>query len=85
MNDRTNGAERANNGNPEQVEQAEEAAQTGSSSAKLGGSRAQERIAALDTSGASLTEELEQLAGELQIAWNQIASIKASQPKGQPA
>ena len=77
MNDRTNGAERAQSDNPEQDEKAEEAEQTGSGSAKLGGSRARERIAALDTSGASLTEELEQLAGELQIAEQRAAEAEA--------
>jgi molecular chaperone GrpE len=73
MNDRTNGAERAQNGNSEPAEQTE------ASSAKLGGSRAQERIAALDTSSASasLTEELEQLAGELQIAEQRAAEAEA--------
>lgn len=71
MNDRTNGAERGQNSRSEQEEQAEP------SSAKLGGSRAQERIAALDTGSASLTEELEQLAGELQIAEQRAAEAEA--------
>ncbi len=71
MNDRTNGAERAQNDNPDQAEQPE------TSSAKQGGTRAQERIAALDTSGASLTEELEQLAGELQITEQRAAEAEA--------
>jgi molecular chaperone GrpE len=74
MNDRTTGAERAQNGNPDQVEEAEQAE---TSDAKQGGTRAQERIAALDTSGASLTEELEQLAGELQIAEQRAVEAEA--------
>ncbi len=77
MNDRTNGAERAQNGNSDQADQADQAEQPDPGSAKQGGTRAQERIAALDTSGASLTEELEQLAGELQIAEQRAAEAEA--------
>jgi molecular chaperone GrpE len=68
MNDKMNGAPGAN-GNPEQTEQA--------SAAKSGGTRAEERIAALDTEGASIADELEQLAGELQIAEQRAAEAEA--------
>jgi len=68
MNDKMNGAPGAN-GNPDQTEQA--------SAAKSGGTRAEERIAALDTEGVSITDELEQLAGELQIAEQRAAEAEA--------
>lgn len=67
MNDRTSGTERPKtNGNPEQAE-----------AAAKGRTRAEERIAALDESGGSLVEELEQLAGELQIAEQRAAEAEA--------
>jgi molecular chaperone GrpE len=66
MNDRSSGPERpTTNGNPEQAE------------ASKSRTRAEERIAALDSSGASLAEELEQLAGELQIAEQRAAEAEA--------
>lgn len=70
MNDKTNGAEQAQtNGNPEQAEQA--------GAAKRGGTRAQERIAALDTSGASLSEQVEQLSVELEAAEQRALEAEA--------
>ena len=72
MNDKKNGAEQApTNGNPEQAEQAK------SSAAKRGGTRAEERIAALDTSGASLAEEVEHLKSELAEAEQRAAEAEA--------
>ena len=70
MNDKTNGAPGAN-GNPEQAEQAQ------SSGAKRGGTRAQERIAALDTEGASMSEVIEQLEAALEIAEQRAAEAEA--------
>jgi molecular chaperone GrpE len=70
MNDKTNGAEEAqSNGNPEQAEQ--------SGAAKRGGTRAEERIAALDTSGASLSEQVEQLSVELEAAEQRATEAEA--------
>ncbi len=70
MNDRASGPDRpTTNGNPHQAEQAE--------AANKGRTRAEERIAALDSSGASLAQELEQLAGELQIAQQRAAEAEA--------
>lgn len=65
MNDKTNGAEGAKtNGNPEQAEQAEQAkAKSGAS--KLGGTRAEERIASLDTKGASQSAQVEELTARV--------------------
>ncbi|MEA2025946.1 MAG: nucleotide exchange factor GrpE [Chloroflexota bacterium] len=68
MNDKTNGAPSAN-GNPEQAE--------ASSAAKRGGTRAEERIAALDSSGASLSEQVEQLGVELEAAEIRAAEAEA--------
>jgi molecular chaperone GrpE len=67
MNDKTNGAPGAN-GNPEQAQ---------SSAAKRGGTRAQERIAALDTEGASMSEVIEQLEAALEIAEQRAAEAEA--------
>jgi molecular chaperone GrpE len=68
MNDKTSGAPGAN-GNPGQAEQA--------SVAKRGGTRAEERIAALDSSGASLTEQIEQLTVQLEAAEQRAAEAEA--------
>ena len=66
MNDKKHGAEQAQtNGNPAQTQQA--------GAAKRGGTRAEERIAALDTSGASLSEQVEQLSAELESAEQRAA------------
>ena len=69
MNDRTNGAETP------QTEGGEEAAEE--AEAQTGRTRAEERIAALDERGGSMTEELEQLAGELQIAEQRAVEAEA--------
>ena len=72
MNDKKNGAEQAQtNGNPDQAEQAQQAQQAKgakSGASKLGGSRAEERIAALDTEGASVSAQVEELAAQLAAA-----------------
>jgi molecular chaperone GrpE len=69
MNDRSNGAESPQtNGTAEEAEAAE---------AKPERTRAEERIAALDDKRGSVTEELEQLAGELQIAEQRAAEAEA--------
>jgi len=68
MNDKKNGAPGAN-GNPEQAEQA--------SAAKRGGTRAEERIAALDTEGASMSAALDQLQAELENAEQRAAEAEA--------
>ncbi len=70
MNDKTNGAPGAN-GHPDQ------AAGSKQSAAKSGGTRAQERIAALDTSGASQREQIEQLGAELEAAEQRAAEAEA--------
>ncbi len=71
MNDKkTNGAAGAKD-DPEQAEQ------TTASAAKRGGTRAEERIAALDTSGASLRAEVEQLSAELEAAEQRAAQAEA--------
>jgi molecular chaperone GrpE len=70
MNDKTNGAPGAN-GNPEQTDQAKVSA------AKRGGTRAEERIAALDTSGASLSEQVAQLSAELEAAEQRAAEAES--------
>ena len=70
MNDKTNGAPGAN-GDPQQAEQAR------TSAAKRGGTRAEERIAALDTSGASLSDQLAQLSAELEAAEQRAAEAEA--------
>ena len=70
MNDKTNGAPGAN-GNPEQNEQAR------ASAAKRGGTRAEERIASLDTSGASLSEQVEELTAKLAAAEQRAAEAEA--------
>jgi molecular chaperone GrpE len=60
MNDMDKGAKGAHtNGDPEQA---------GHSAAKRGGTRAEERIAALDTSGARVSEQLEELQAQLEAA-----------------
>jgi len=70
MNDKTNGAPGAN-GDPQQAEQAK------TSAAKRGGTRAEERIAALDTSGASLSDQLAQLSAELEAAERRATEAEA--------
>jgi molecular chaperone GrpE len=70
MNDKTNGAPGAN-GDPQQAEQAK------SSAAKRGGTRAEERIAALDTSGVSLSDQLAQLSAELEAAEQRASEAEA--------
>ena len=70
MNDKKHGAPGAN-GNPQQHDQATATA------AKRGGSRAEERIAALDTSGASLREQVEQLSAQLDAAEQRAAEAEA--------
>ena len=70
MNDKTNGAPGAN-GNPEQADAAK------ASAAKRGGTRAEERIAALDTSGASLSEQVAQLSAELEAAEQRAAEAES--------
>ncbi len=70
MNDKTNGAPGAN-GKPEQTDPAK------ASAAKRGGTRAEERIAALDTSGASLSEQVAQLSAELEAAEQRAAEAES--------
>jgi len=66
MNDKKNGAEQApTNGNPEQAERAQQAR---SGASKPGGSRAEERIAALDTEGVSVSAQIEELTQQLEAA-----------------
>ena len=66
MNDKKNGAEQAHtNGNPEQARQAGEVK---SGASKLGGSRAEQRIAALDTEGATVSAQSEELTQQLEAA-----------------
>ena len=66
MNDTKTGADGATTtGNPEQVDSARQAK---SGASKLGGSRAEERIAALDTEGASVSAQLEELTAQLEAA-----------------
>ncbi|MEX1294968.1 MAG: nucleotide exchange factor GrpE [Candidatus Limnocylindrales bacterium] len=75
MNDKTKGAEQAQtNGNPEQARQADEAK---SGAAKTGGTRAQERIAALDTEGASLSAQVEELTQRLDDAERRAAEAES--------
>jgi len=67
MNDRTSGADGAQtNGDPEQA-----------TKAKSGRTRAEERIAALDTSGASSAELIEQLQTELEAAQLRAGTAEA--------
>ena len=69
MNDKTNRAEQAQtNGNPDQAEQAQQAKGAKSGASRLGGSRAEERIAALDTEGASVSAQIEELTAQLAAA-----------------
>ncbi len=68
MNDEKDGA-RSANGNPRQAGQA--------SAAKRGGTRAEERIAALDSEGASPSEALEQLQAALENAEQRAAEAEA--------
>jgi molecular chaperone GrpE len=71
MNDKKNETKSTKtNGNPEQAEQAGEAQakQAKSGARKLGGTRAEERIAALDTEGASLSAQVEELTSKLEAA-----------------
>ncbi len=70
MNEKKPGAPGAN-GNPQQHDQAT------ASAAKRGGSRAEERIAALDTSSASLHEQIEQLSAQLEVAEQRAAEAEA--------
>ena len=70
-----NGAEQAQtNGNPEQAKQAGTAK---SGASKLGGSRAEERIAALDTEGASVGAQIEELTQQLEMAEQRAAEAEA--------
>jgi molecular chaperone GrpE len=78
MNDKTNRAEKAQtNGNPEQAEQAQQARAPKSGASKLGGSRAEERIAALETEGASVSAQIEELAAQLDAAEARAAEAEA--------
>jgi molecular chaperone GrpE len=70
MNDKTNGAPGAN-GDPEQADQAK------TSAAKRGGTRAEERIAALDTGAATFREQVAQLSAELEAAEQRAAEAEA--------
>jgi len=73
MNDKKNGAEQAQtNGNPEQAEQAEQA-----SAAARGGTRAEERIAALDTEGLSVSAQIEELTEQLEAAEQRASEAEA--------
>ena len=72
MNDKKNGAEEAQpqtNGNPEQAEQA--------GAATRGGTRAQERIDALDTEGLSASLQVEELTLRLEAAEQRAAEAEA--------
>jgi molecular chaperone GrpE len=72
MNDKTNRAEQAHtNGNPEQAEQAK------ASAAKRGGTRAEERIAALDTEGLSASAQIEELTARLEAAEQKAEEAEA--------
>ena len=78
MNDKQNGADKAQtNGNPEQAEQAKSAGQAKSGASKLGGTRAEERIAALDTEGASVSAQIEELTEQLEAAEQRAAEAEA--------
>jgi molecular chaperone GrpE len=67
MNDKENGAEQAQtNGNPEQ-----------SGAAKRGGTRAEERIAALDTEGLSVSAQLEELTTQLEATEQRATEAEA--------
>jgi molecular chaperone GrpE len=80
MNDKTNDAKSdKTNGNPEQAEQAEQAQarQAGSGARKLGGTRAEERIAALDTEGASDSAQVEELTARLEAAEQRAEDAEA--------
>ena len=70
MNDKKKGATGAN-GDPEQTERPK------ASAAKGGGTRAEERIAALDTSGAMLAEQVERLSAELEAAEQRAIEAEA--------
>ena len=73
MNDKKNGAEQAQtNGNPEQAERAEQA-----SAATRGGTRAEERIAALDTEGLSVSAQIEELTEQLEAAEQRASEAEA--------
>ncbi len=74
MNDKQNRADKAQtNGHPDQAEQAK--ARSGAN--KLGGSRAEERIAALDTEGASLSAQVEELRARLDAAEERAEAAEA--------
>ena len=74
MNDKQNGADKAQtNGNPEQTQQAK--AKSGAT--KPGGTRAEERIAALDTEGVSISAQLEELTEKLEAAERRAAEAEA--------
>lgn len=78
MNEKTNDAEQAQtNGNPEQAEQAQQARQATSGASKLGGSRAEERIAALDTEGVSVSAQIEELRTQLEAAEQRASEAEA--------
>jgi molecular chaperone GrpE len=78
MNDKTNRAEKAQtNGNPDQASQADQARQAKSGATRLGGSRAEERIAALDTEGVSVSAQIEELAAQLEAAEQRAADAEA--------
>lgn len=77
MNDHTTGAPGAN-GNPEQARPADQPDETAkTSAAKRGGTRAEERIAALDTAGATLAEQVEVLTAALEAAEERTAEAEA--------
>ena len=74
MNDKTNGADGAQtNGNPDQASSAKAAEQ----SQDRPMTRAEQRIAALEDKDVSMEDELEQLAGELEIAERRAAEAEA--------
>jgi molecular chaperone GrpE len=67
MNDRSNGAAGAeDNGNPDQA-----------SNAKTGGTRAEERIASLDTSAASMADLMDDLSAKLEAATEKAEAAEA--------
>ena len=74
MNDKTHGAAGArSNGDPDQAQQAEQARE---SAAKRGGTRAEERIAALDTSEASTSARIDELTARLEEATAALAAAE---------
>ena len=82
MNDKKNETKSTKtNGNPEQAEQAGEAQvkQAKSGARKLGGTRAEERIAALDTEGASLSAQVEELTSKLARELEAVVDLETGQ------